>query len=160
MYKHVYINSSKGPCICIVIQENVSKSIFVWPSSLVLSAYLVSNSNICMNQKFYEIGAGCGLPSLVAAKLGASKCSLTEKFDDSQLEILNSNIQKNSLEHICHAELLNWGSLIPNELKCDYILGADIFYSSEDFDSILSTVSSVLLNNPNAVFLTTYHQRR
>lgn len=160
MCKLVHINSSDGVEVYLEITENCDENIFVWPSSLVLSAYLVSNSKLCKARTFYEIGAGCGLPTLVAAKLGASKCYLTEKNQDIQLDVLKTNVKRNALENICHIHSTNWGESVSNTIKCDFILGSDIFYSSEDFDMIITTVSSILFHNPHAVFLTTYHQRR
>ena len=145
----------------MVLKESLANNgIFIWPCSLVLSAYLASISSTCKDRNFYEIGAGCSLPSLVAAKLGAAKCCLTDKFDEIQLEILNCNIQMNNIEHICHAQSLNWGEMIASNDKYDFLLGSDIFYSSENFDDIITTLWSMLLKNPHAVFLTTYHQRR
>ena len=161
MYKHIYINSSKGICVDVVIQENINHNIFIWPSSLVLSAYLVSNSLLCLSRTFFEVGSGVGLPSIVAAKLGASECFITEKSneDDVQLNLLNYNIGINNLEKICHAQTFNWGDIL-NTVKCDFILGSDVFYSTEDFDSIIATVQSFLSTNRASIFLTTYHQRR
>lgn len=160
MFKRIHINSSDGVNICVDIIENCDKNIFVWPSSLVLSAYLVSNAKLCERSIFYEIGAGCGLPALVAAKLGASKCYVTEKDNDIQIELLKTNVCRNGLDNICHVRVGNWGENISNTIKCDFILGSDVFYSSEDFDIIITTVFSILSKNPHAIFLTSYHQRR
>ena len=65
MLKRVHINISDGNHIEILIKElylENTQSIFVWPSSLVLNAYLACNPEICCNHAFYELGAGTCLP--------------------------------------------------------------------------------------------------
>ena len=126
MCKLVHINSSDGVEVYLEIVERCEENIFVWPSSLVLSAYLVSISKLCKAHTFYEIGAGCGLPTLVAAKLGASKCYLTEKNHEVQFDILKTNVRRNGLDNICHIQATNWGESVSNAIKCDFIFNGSL----------------------------------
>jgi predicted nicotinamide N-methyase len=41
----------------------------MWPSAVVLSQWLVTNPSVVRGQRVLEIGAGCGLTGLVAARL-------------------------------------------------------------------------------------------
>src|SRR5688572_33367426 len=40
----------------------------VWPSAIALSEFIVSNQQLVHNKNILELGAGLGLPSLVASK--------------------------------------------------------------------------------------------
>ncbi|ORX49677.1 hypothetical protein BCR36DRAFT_327967 [Piromyces finnis] len=46
-----------------------------------------------------------------------------------------------------------------NNYKIDYILAADNFFIPKDYEDILSTVSIIFRNYPNAKFITTYQER-
>jgi predicted nicotinamide N-methyase len=41
----------------------------MWPSAVVLSQWLVTNPSVVLGKRVLEIGAGCGLTGLVAARL-------------------------------------------------------------------------------------------
>jgi predicted nicotinamide N-methyase len=41
----------------------------------------------------------------------------------------------------------------------DLILGADVFYSRENYAAVLSTVASLMEENAEAIFVTTYQER-
>lgn len=45
------------------------------------------------------------------------------------------------------------------DLRPNIILGADVLYDSSVFDDLFATVSFLLQNSPDAVFITTYHNR-
>ncbi|KAL0643815.1 hypothetical protein Bca4012_042105 [Brassica carinata] len=45
------------------------------------------------------------------------------------------------------------------DLRPNIILGADVLYDSSAFDDLFATVSFLLQNSPDAVFITTYHNR-
>ena len=48
-------------------------------------------------------------------------------------------------------------------IDVDIILGADVFYSSEDFDDVLRIVANIISRsskNQDVIFYTTYQERR
>lgn len=131
-----------------------SQTVFTWPCAILLAAY-VSLTGVCKCQSVIELGAGCGLPSIIAALAGARKCLLTERATEAKiLQNLQINVSKNGLDDVCRVVRndfpshntsrthsvhlffeqmpLDWKSvnmaLLPD---IDVILGADIFYSSE-----------------------------
>jgi hypothetical protein len=142
-------------------------SIFTWSSSLLLAVYLVSIKELIHDRVVLEIGAGTALPSMVCGRLNARKVYVSEREDES--DIL-SNIQEiillNKLESVAVVVPFNWGNeLIKLAFPIDVILGADIFYSSEDFDAICFTVfgilsSSIIRGCKTPYFLTSYQIRR
>lgn len=146
---------------------NKCQSIFCWPSSYVLASYIVAaGARKFKDKRIVEIGAGTGLPSLVAASnlIQARSCLLTERVDEPRvLKNLDMNIRINKVESVCRTMPLSWGIItdpsICRQLECDYIFAADVFYSTEDFNSIFLTISSIMNLNENTIFLTTYQER-
>ena len=75
----------------------------VWPSSRLLAHAIVLQTNGLANYELpsiencnvLELGAGCGLSGLVAAKCGAAKVCLTEKID--LIDLLEQEVLINDL---------------------------------------------------------------
>ena len=60
----------------------------MWPSAVVLSRWLVSNPTVLRGKKVLELGAGCGLTGLVAAKIIQNN----KKLDDMELNTSGTKI--------------------------------------------------------------------
>jgi predicted nicotinamide N-methyase len=135
-------------------------SIFTWPSSLLLALYLISVAKEIKGRTILELGAGTALPSIVSGSLLAEKVFISDRAQEVDiLDNIREIIQLNNLESVLQVLPFDWGNAFPHP-EVDIILGADVFYSSEDFDKILFTVYSIFALNPNAVFFTSYQMRR
>jgi predicted nicotinamide N-methyase len=96
--------------------------IVMWPSAVVLSQWLVTNPSVVRGKRVLEIGAGCGLTGLVAARLQKQYAKRYEDFNDSDplmsdeqrhqevilsdfnttvLQNLERNIALNNVETVC-----------------------------------------------------------
>jgi hypothetical protein len=148
----------------IVERYEAESLVHTWECSLLLSAYLmtmpsasffsfiISSSQLIRSQSILEIGAGTGLPSIISAKLNASKVVASERADEDfllknleQIGILNalenfSVVSRLSLvvlvDLVCQMPL-SWDD--PSTWPCtgsDLILGADVFYSTEGSGSL------------------------
>ncbi len=143
-------------------------SIFTWPSSLVLSAYIVAHKDEVKGMRVLELGAGTGLVSVVAGLVGAKKVVATDRDLETTLTNLQSSIASNGegLMAVCSARGFNWSQsdrFLPSnedEESFDLILGADVLYSTEDFDDLLLAVARLLNSHgPGCSFITAYHDR-
>ncbi len=152
------------------VNELVSEELqsFVWPCGLLMSCYFMHNKAVFKDKVILEIGAGVGLPSIVAGKLGASKCIITDRADEEKvITNIKKNISDNELDKVCAAFPVNWGHNIVEDLAkiteethvIDYLIGSDVFYTTEAFDEILLTYAALLKTNPSMIFYTTYQQR-
>ena len=166
--KRISIESINGKVDVIVKEFFTPKAqnIFTWPASYLLACYVAANGRCLFNDKrIVEIGSGTGLPSLVAALLAQPKsCILTERDDEPKvLKNLDDIITINNVNTICRTMPLSWGPITDvNKLKyleCDYILAADVFYSTEDFNNIFLTIAAIMTMNESTIFLTTYQER-
>ena len=102
--KTYYFETSNRNQVIPYIREfftSESQTVFTWPCAVLLASYIVT-SNVTKNLRTIEIGAGCGLPSIVAAMCGASACVITERADEPLImQNLEMNVSKNNLSDIC-----------------------------------------------------------
>ena len=145
---------------------------YLWNGGQVLSTYLQQNANnLVHKRKILELGAGAGLPSLVAATLGAQKVVVTDYPDAELVENLAQNITTCSLlpqpATTVVAEGYLWGSSTEKILEhlpspnhgFDVLLLADLLFNHSCHDALVSTIIKTLARTPEAralVFFTPY----
>ncbi|KAJ4877112.1 putative methyltransferase family protein [Raphanus sativus] len=147
--------------ISVSVIENMKEEygLFVWPCSVILAEYVWQERSRFRGSSVLELGAGTSLPGLVAAKVGAN-VTLTD--DSSKTEVLENMTRVCELNNLnCNVMGLTWGVWDATifDLRPNIILGADVLYDSSAFDDLFATVSFLLQNSPDAVFITTYHNR-
>lgn len=147
--------------ISLSVIENMKEEygLFVWPCSVILAEYVWQQRSRFRGSTILELGAGTSLPGLVAAKVGAN-VTLTD--DSSKAEVLENMTRVCELNNLnCNVMGLTWGVWDATifDLRPNIILGADVLYDSSAFDDLFATVSFLLQNSPDAVFITTYHNR-
>jgi predicted nicotinamide N-methyase len=88
----------------------------MWPSAVVLSQWLVTNPSVVLGKRVLEIGAGCGLTGLIAARLQkeyAKECENHSKSDPllsdgiMQQEIILSDFNTTVLQNLQRNIALN-----------------------------------------------------
>ncbi|KAJ1460486.1 S-adenosyl-L-methionine-dependent methyltransferase [Pelagophyceae sp. CCMP2097] len=80
-----------------------------WPGSLLLCSFLLDAPAAVSGLKVLELGAGCGVCAMLAAKLGAANVVASDG-DDRCLKRLRDNVAKNfGGAGACHAAELLWG---------------------------------------------------
>ncbi|KAH7944318.1 hypothetical protein HPB52_018235 [Rhipicephalus sanguineus] len=140
----VFESHKESLTVKIIEMMDPSYGMYVWPCSPVLAQYLWFNREHIKGKRILEIGAGTGLPGILAALLGA-RVTLS---DSSPLGL--KNCQRN----------VEANGLTANELgPIDIILGSDCFYDPKDFENIIVTVSYLLHQNPHGRFWCTYQIR-
>jgi predicted nicotinamide N-methyase len=130
----------------------------LWPSSIALAHDLISRADELRGKRVLELGAGTGLPGIVAASLGAHVVQ-TDR-DELALSACKRNGARNRVGTVEHrlADWTNW----EDAGKYDLIIGSDILYGVElhphlwwIFESNLAPGGRVLLSDPfRAVSLT------
>eukprot|EP00058_Branchiostoma_floridae_P019405 XP_002604895.1 hypothetical protein BRAFLDRAFT_121641 [Branchiostoma floridae] len=136
----------------------------------VLALYLVENPDILQSAgSVLELGAGPGLPGLVAAKLAPQpdRVVLTDN-KDLVLDLLEKNIVKNfdngdpmaDKPRCCHLE---WGKGVTDFRDqyggFDVILASDVIYHRPDIPLLLQTARDLLNDKPSSVLLLSYNDR-
>ena len=101
----------------------------LWPSALALSKYLVASKIDFQGKKVLEIGAGLGLPSIIAAKLGADIC--VSDYLSEAVDFSRQNFERNNLT--ADFQTLDWRT--PDKsFAADIVLAADVAYEKRMFE--------------------------
>ena len=163
--KRTFQFGTKTKGVTITIKESFSKDFVchVWPSAILLSEYLWDNPSIIVKKRILEIGSGCGLPSLLSAKLGCDKVVITDatKFDKI-LKLIEKEIELNDddIKSKCSVQGLTWGRFTKQNIKLSphVIIATDIFYDDNDFENIICTLH-FYFNNGCEVFYAVLQHR-
>jgi SAM-dependent methyltransferase len=119
----------------------------VWPASLVAAQWIARDEKIWNNSPgiVLELGAGCGVPSLVAAQMfqGQRTKVYATDWNAKSLDNLQFNATLNELE--ISVQCMDWTdkSTWPQE-KIDLLIGSDLIYTSESVPLLVSTIKGLL----------------
>jgi predicted nicotinamide N-methyase len=123
----------------------------LWPASIALAHELVSRASELRGKRILELGAGTGLPGIVAATYGAHVVQ-TDRLEEA-LAIARLNAERNGVQSIQH-RLADWTEWT-DTARYDYILGADVIYAPRlqpslraIFDTNLAPTGRLLLGDP------------
>ncbi|KFK38020.1 hypothetical protein AALP_AA3G059700 [Arabis alpina] len=156
-----YGDGDSETSISVSVIENMKEEygLFVWPCSVILAEYVWQQRSRFRGATILELGAGTSLPGLVAAKVGANVTLTDDSRKAEVLENMRRVCELNKLN--CNVMGLTWGVWDAPivDLRPNIILGADVLYDSNAFDDLFATVSFLLQSSPDAVFITTYHNR-
>jgi predicted nicotinamide N-methyase len=120
--------------------EHLPYGLLLWESSVGLSQRLAEEPSLVQGKRVLELGAGTGLPGLVARSLGASVWQ-TDQLEDV-LKVAALNEQENALAGIrrFRADWRNW----VEPTSFDVILGADILYDPAMYGSVAAILDRSL----------------
>ena len=84
--------------------------VHMWPSSVLLSAYLLAHTSEFQNKVLFDLGAGCGLTS-IAANLAGCKHVISSERSDEEVFFLNYNKHDDDDKKLCRSYYLLYGSV-------------------------------------------------
>ena len=112
----------------------------LWPSSIALSRFIVNHPQYIENKKLAELGAGLGLPSLVAARYADSV--LCSDHDAEAVTIVERSALHNRLRNL-ETMVMDWHHL-PEHFEADVLLLSDVNYEPSGFGHLLQLVNTFL----------------
>jgi SAM-dependent methyltransferase len=136
----------------------------VWNSGLLLTRFLDELSDrrrdFWSRQRVLELGAGAGLSSIAAYKLGAKQVLCTDG-NPEVLELAQVNIERNcdnALSDRCsgiESKLLRWGMLNAMDYSeaATFVLGADLTYNPGSWRVLAETMVTVLTTEEDGYIL-------
>jgi hypothetical protein len=101
-----------------------------WEAALALSEWLILSDVLRPTDRVVELGAGTGLVSLVAARLGAQSVLATDG-DQGVCETLMENVKLNSLQSEVSVAKRLWAGARECPENVDLLVGADVVFSSQ-----------------------------
>ncbi|XP_035675277.1 protein N-terminal and lysine N-methyltransferase EFM7-like isoform X2 [Branchiostoma floridae] len=146
---------------------NVQQTGFVvWPAAMILSQHLVSHRELVRAGRVLEVGAGVGLPGLVAAALSEdpSGVVMTDYVEDA-VDLMDMNIAETFGEdnNRPQAAIMDWDDdpsvLQEHHGTFDVIIGSDVVYWPVLIEPLIRTVKALLSNKPTSWFLMLYSRR-
>ena len=123
----------------------------LWPAAIALTHEVAARTDAFRDRRVLELGAGTGLPGLVAAALGA-RVMQTDR-NELALSICRRNGERNGMRTIEY-RLVDWATW-DDAGRYDWILGADILYGEAThphlrriFEANLAPGGRILLSDP------------
>ena len=133
-------------------KDRVPYGVALWPAAIALAHEVASRAEEMRGASVLELGAGTGLPGIVAASLGAGRVVQTDR-QALALSVCQRNGERNGAAAIEY-RLADW-SAWDDDARYDYILGADILYAESMhqrlqaiFERSLAPGGRVLLSDP------------
>lgn len=110
----------------------------IWPAAVTLSEFIVEGLDVA-GKKVIEIGAGVGLASVTAAKMGADV--MATDYSGEALRFIRLNALKNRVG--LGTERLDW-RCIQRDDRFDVFLAADVLYERVNLLPIVNAVDKLM----------------
>ncbi|KAF3777600.1 N-lysine methyltransferase protein [Nymphaea thermarum] len=129
-----------GQDVCDPVTGAALTGSWLWGSALVLADWMGRlDPSTFQGKTVVELGAGTGLPGLVAGLLGAIRVTLTDV--GALLPGLRRNAEANGLDECVEVKELVWGATSPDEVgPADLVLMSDLFYDPDSMPSLAWTL--------------------
>jgi predicted nicotinamide N-methyase len=133
------------------MREHLPYGVVLWPAAIALAHDVASRAEAFRGRTALELGAGTGLPGIVAATLGARVVQTDRQ--EVAMSVCRRNGERNGAAGIEH-RLADWTEWA-DEARYDWILGSDILYGEvmhphlrRIFERNLAPGGRVLLADP------------
>ncbi len=131
--------------------DHLPYGVALWPASIALAHEVIARAVEFNGKRVLELGAGTGLPGIVAATLGA-RVDQTDR-DDLALSVCKRNGERNGVQTI-ERRKADWSDWSETG-RYDWILGSDILYREtlhanlrQIFETNLAPGGRVLIADP------------
>lgn len=104
--------------------ERLPYGVALWPAAIALAHEVAARADAVRDRRVLELGAGTGLPGIVAASLGG-RVTQTDRHALA-LAVCERNGARNGVRTIAH-RLADWADW-DDAGRYDWIIGADILY--------------------------------
>ncbi|MBC7722603.1 MAG: methyltransferase [Pedobacter sp.] len=122
----------------------------VWAASVGLGYFINQQPEYVQNKTVFELAAGLGLPSLVAAKWATSVCC--SDYLQAPLNVVKASANHYQIKNISY-KIIDWFNM-PNDIATDVLLLSDINYEPTCFATLLSIVQQFLAKGTTIILST------
>lgn len=122
----------------------------VWPSAKALAQFLAMQPEWIAGKNILELGAGLGLPSLVAAQ-SANRVLCTDIAPEA-VAVVEKSITYLELKNV-YTKTVDWAHL-PETIAADVLLLSDVNYEPAAFQQLQNLVSNFLQNGATILLST------
>jgi predicted nicotinamide N-methyase len=132
-------------------RERLPYGVSLWPASIALAHEIVARADQVRGRQVLELGAGTGLPGIIAASLGAHVVQTDRQ--QAALHLCRLNGERNGVAGIEH-RLADWTAWT-DATRYDWIIASDILYAMamhshlrSIFESNVAPGGRILLSDP------------
>lgn len=129
-------------------QGRIPYGAMLWPASIALAHEIVSRADQLRHKRVLELGAGTGIPGIVAASLGAKVLQVDRS--EVALHLCTLNAQRNGAAGV-EARAAEWETFHSEE-PFDFILGADVLYVTTMHERLRALCDLYLAPGGTALF--------
>lgn len=125
----------------------------LWPAARGLAEYLWHERKTLKGKNVIELGCGLGLPSILAAKLGALVHATDFHPDTGEWLLHNANENRVELTY----QQLDWtvflaGSKKETTLSCaPFVIGSDLLYEARHIPALVCTIDALCSHGGQAI---------
>lgn len=121
----------------------------LWPACIALAHDLSFRAEQLRGKRVLELGAGTGVPGIVAASFGASVLQIDSS--ETALRLCELNVRRNGVEGNVHTQGALWETFHSDE-PFDLILGADVLYATTLHDRLRELCDAYLAPRGTVLF--------
>lgn len=125
----------------------------LWPAARGLADHLWQERKALKGKNVIELGCGLGLPSILAAKLGAIVHATDFHPDTGEWLLHNAQANKVDLSY----QQLDWTIFLSGATKettpacAPFVIGSDLLYESRHIPALVCTIDSLCLQDGQAI---------
>jgi predicted nicotinamide N-methyase len=112
----------------------------LWPSAKALSLYVQTRFDSLSGMRVMELGAGLGVPAIVAGMMGGEVTA--SDFHPDNLPYLRANADLNGIERLSAIQM-DWRYPDASQ-QYDLILGSDLLYEQQQVETLTTCVDRLL----------------
>lgn len=129
-------------------RDRLPYGVMLWPASIALAHDVIARAPELAGKRVLELGAGTGLPGIVAASLGADVLQIDR--DEVALHVCSMNVERNGVRR-CAVSEADWETF-ESDQRFDFILGSDVLYATTLHDRLRAICSTYLAPSGVALF--------
>jgi predicted nicotinamide N-methyase len=129
-------------------RDRLPYGVMLWPSSIALAHDVLARADTLAGKRVLELGAGTGMPGIVAASLGARVLQIDRS--EAALHVCTMNTERNQIAG-SEVRRAAWETFQSDE-RFDFVLGSDVLYVTTMHDRLRAICDQYLAPGGKVLF--------